>query len=214
MIDEEAPVTHIRKIYANNELIYEQNKDNSSFMDVVLPYNKNNLKFEFGGISYEDPGRLEYRYKLEGFDKVWSNRGHNREAIYTNLDPGNYHFEVMSKAPRTNWGEAAISLNFTIDQPFWQKWWFILFIIGTVVALLVQYIGAYVSFIEKKKLRILVDEQTHDLRLPYRKGKYLLKRYIIGSKITWPWFPVCCSYNRTEWMKGKLKMLLKIVSFV
>ncbi|MCX6296102.1 MAG: triple tyrosine motif-containing protein, partial [Bacteroidetes bacterium] len=65
--------------------------------DARFKYNENHLTFNFIGISLNNPEKVKYQYKLEGFDKDWlpGFTGAN-EAVYTNLPPGTYTFQIRA----------------------------------------------------------------------------------------------------------------------
>ncbi len=45
------------------------------------------LSFEYAGLSFLAPQKIQFRYKLEGFDRDWVNAGNRRIAYYTNIPP-------------------------------------------------------------------------------------------------------------------------------
>ena len=47
-------------------------------------------------MNFSVPERVRFRYRLEGVDSDWQNAGTRREAFYTNLPPGKYHFQVIA----------------------------------------------------------------------------------------------------------------------
>ena len=61
-----------------------------------LPYNFNNVSFEYVGICLTNPAKVQYRFMLTGFDTGFSPPTHERVARYSNLPPGNYTFKVIS----------------------------------------------------------------------------------------------------------------------
>ena len=46
-----------------------------------------NLEIDYTGLSFLKPRKVHFRYRLEGFDKVWHDAGTRRQAFYTNLPP-------------------------------------------------------------------------------------------------------------------------------
>jgi hypothetical protein len=62
------------------------------------------------------PERVRFRYKLDGFDRDWSESTDNREAVYTNLDAGGYVFRVISSNSQGVWNSSESTL-----QAFWQR---------------------------------------------------------------------------------------------
>lgn len=169
------PLTFIRRILVNGERVYEQKLNEAASGSIELEYFENNLEIEYGAVNYKDPYRIFYRYKLEGFDEDWSSGFDRREAVYTNLDPGTYTFMVQSKSTTSDWSSAAVSMDIEIKKPFWLNWWFIILVCAAVISLVLLYIDIYLNIAEKKKLKVLVDEQTKDLQNAVYEKEILIK---------------------------------------
>ena len=90
---------------------------------ISLNYSQNELNFEYVGIHFTHPERNTYRYKLDPYDKEWQNVGTLRAARYTNLDPGEYAFKVISANSDGVWSKKEASLKINITPPWWQTWW-------------------------------------------------------------------------------------------
>jgi diguanylate cyclase (GGDEF)-like protein len=91
--------------------------------DLRLPAGSSRLELHFAGMSYVAPAAVQYRYRLQGFDRTWNEVGNTRSAAYTNLPPGDYVFQVMASNNDGVWNEEAASLRFTL-LPLWhQTWW-------------------------------------------------------------------------------------------
>lgn len=87
-------------------------------------YNQNHLSFDFIGISLRNPQKVMYQYKLEGFDEEWSPFTTITNAVYSNLPPGKYTFQVKARNDKNVWNTTATEFSFVILPPFWQTWWF------------------------------------------------------------------------------------------
>ena len=92
--------------------------------DLILPHNKNNLSFDFIGISLKIPSKVEYTWKLEGFEEEWSLPSSKHDVSYTNLSPGRYTFLVKASNDDGIWNEEATAFSFRIRGPFWKSLWF------------------------------------------------------------------------------------------
>lgn len=102
----------------------------SEIKEITLPYNQNDLHFEYVGLHYGEPLRNQYKYILEGFDKEWIDAGNLRTATYTNLDPGEYIFKVIASNRDGVWNETGASLKVIINPPLWATTWaYILYLI-------------------------------------------------------------------------------------
>ncbi len=89
-------------------------------------YKQNHFTFRFTGIWYQDPDRIRYRSKLEGWDLEWSSPTPTRDRTYSKLPQGDYHFRVEVSLDNSIWTSSAdSSYSITIRPPFWRTWWFI-----------------------------------------------------------------------------------------
>ncbi|SDM69418.1 hybrid sensor histidine kinase/response regulator [Kriegella aquimaris] len=88
-----------------------------------LRYNENYISFEFVALYFENPEQVQYAYKMHGLDDDFLNIGNNRVVNHSNLQPGNYVFEVKASVDG-EWVDAgATRLNIEILPPFWKTWW-------------------------------------------------------------------------------------------
>jgi signal transduction histidine kinase/ligand-binding sensor domain-containing protein/DNA-binding response OmpR family regulator len=95
----------------------------SEIEKIDLPYNHNDLRFDFVGLHYGEPAKNRYKYMLENFDADWVDAGTQRNATYTNLSPGVYIFRVIACNRDGVWNEEGAFLNLIISPPFWATWW-------------------------------------------------------------------------------------------
>jgi len=91
---------------------------------LVLSYRQSAFTIEFAALNYVLPGKNQYAYRLDGFEKDWNDAGTRHEATYTNLNPGNYVFRVKASNNDGLWNEQDVSLKIRIVPPFWRTAWF------------------------------------------------------------------------------------------
>jgi signal transduction histidine kinase/ligand-binding sensor domain-containing protein len=84
-----------------------------------------NVAFQYTALTYLAPGRMNFRYMLEGYDRDWTNAGSRREAFYTNLPPGKFRFRVVACGAFVSCNEAGTALDFEVAPQFYQRAWFI-----------------------------------------------------------------------------------------
>lgn len=91
------------------------------------------LRFEFALPHYQNPGRNEFTYCLEGFDKTWFPYSTTSAKEYTNLPPGEYTFIVVGRDPaRREYPSAAVIV--TIEPPLYQTVWaYALYVLGAIL---------------------------------------------------------------------------------
>jgi signal transduction histidine kinase len=89
--------------------------------NLVLPFKNNSISFEFGSISTSFGKAIQYQYKLEGYDKNWSELSNKTEASFGNMSEGKYTFHVKALSPFGSWSE--ISYPFKVLPPWYRTWW-------------------------------------------------------------------------------------------
>lgn len=132
---------------------------------VTLTHKHPTFSVRYATISFLNPENSRYAYKLEGFDKNWNYVGNQRQATYTNLDPGKYILKVVDIAYSSLDEKNAITLSIKILPPWWNT---ILFKIATGLAIVVIVLSAYYTRIgrlkkQKKLLENEVQLRTNDL---------------------------------------------------
>nr|WP_275577128.1 sensor histidine kinase [Dyella flava] len=94
-------------------------------MDALsLPALTHVLRIAYTAPSLSMPERVTFKYRLDGVDQDWQDAGTRREATYTNLRSGNYHFHVMAANEDGIWGQQDAVIRFHIAPAYYQTWWF------------------------------------------------------------------------------------------
>jgi DNA-binding NarL/FixJ family response regulator len=100
----------------------ESSKETTQITTPSINHNWKTIRFEYASPLFGYQSNLEYSYRLKGFDISWSNWSNRCDKEYTNLNPGNYVFEVKV---RNNLGTESnlSSYAFTILPPwYWSIW--------------------------------------------------------------------------------------------
>ncbi|MBN4081797.1 SpoIIE family protein phosphatase [bacterium AH-315-C07] len=152
------PLTQITRIrISTRDTLLNQN--------AVLSYDKNNIRFDFVGVSLSVPEKVQYQFMLEGFDKTWLPVTQEQFAIYSNLSAGEYKFKVKASNNEGIWNERPVVQAFSITPPFWKTWWFYLVCTVTIGFAILQFIKMRLQALEsaKKELEEKVEERTAEL---------------------------------------------------
>jgi ligand-binding sensor domain-containing protein/anti-sigma regulatory factor (Ser/Thr protein kinase) len=89
-----------------------------------IPPGHSHYEFDYAGLSFVAPQKVEYRYQLLGFDPGWVEAGMRRTAYYTNLPHGHYTFRVMARNNDGVWSQAAATVALTVEPHMYQTLWF------------------------------------------------------------------------------------------
>lgn len=84
------------------------------------------LEIIYTGINLLIPERVQFKFKLEGYDKDWIEVGTRRVAIYPHLSPGTYRFRVIACNNDGVWNEIGAETSFRVRPFFYQTYPFYL----------------------------------------------------------------------------------------
>ena len=91
--------------------------------EVSLAADTRGLVLDYAPLLLSGQSGVRFRYRMEGFDKVWTYAGAVRAVSYTNLPAGRYRFRVQAIAAGQSAAETSLSI---VKRPFfWQTWWFV-----------------------------------------------------------------------------------------
>jgi ligand-binding sensor domain-containing protein/serine phosphatase RsbU (regulator of sigma subunit) len=134
--------------------------------NLTLPFNENNISFDFIGLNLISPRNIKYSWKLDGFDEDWCKPTSKTFASYTNLEPGKYSFLLRSSDEHGVISGDQIHFDFEIQKPFWMTWWFRIFA-AVIVALLIWGIMRLRTrqlIKQRKALELVISERTKEIR--------------------------------------------------
>lgn len=116
----------------------------------VLPPGRKTLEFHYTGLSFVAPRKIQFRYRLGGFDEKWVDAGRRRVAYYTNLPPGEYQFQVTASNNDGIWNEEGASFGFRLEPYFYQTQVF--YVLSAFVAVLAG-LGVFRYRVRRLRLR-------------------------------------------------------------
>lgn len=99
--------------------IHTPNGRHNAADGLTLPYDDNDIRIDYIGFWFQDPGDLLFQYKLEGNDNAWI-ATRNSSVTYSRLAPGNYTFH-LKVTDTDDFGRAMErSISFVVKPPFWR----------------------------------------------------------------------------------------------
>lgn len=163
------PPVVIEEIHADGDIILPHN-DTTDTRKTALNFKAGIKRFEFKytALSFTAPGRVRFKYKLEGFEKKWMDGGTDRRVSYTNIPPGDYTFRVTACNNDGLWNEQGAFLSFYLSPFFWQTIWFQFLLLAAFAVL--SYL--VINFIKK-----------HMILISFWKKKNYIGAYKIDEQI-------------------------------
>ncbi len=136
-LDDQGPHVVLEEILADGRPMEHQTTATGEG-PLVVPAGVRALEFRFTGVTFDEPGRVQFRHKLDGFDSDWTT-GARRVATYSNLPPGRYYFRLSAGREGGSWNGREVTAGVTVEPHVWQTWWFrggagLVLLGGTVLA--------------------------------------------------------------------------------
>lgn len=142
----------IRSVNTNGDSMVFGGTEVSTFTTPVLPYEQNNISFEFSATSFDGIRETRFQYILEGLETDWSEWTKQPMKEYTLLPAGEYSFRVKAINSYGIHSKEAV-FSFSILPPFWETWWFRLLAIGITGLAGFTLVSKRISFLKKEHQR-------------------------------------------------------------
>jgi ligand-binding sensor domain-containing protein/signal transduction histidine kinase len=178
------PPVHVEQITADRK-IYDANAG------LRLPPLVRDVVIDYTALSFTDPQKVRFRYKLEGKDRDWYDVGGRRQAFFEDLAPRNYRFRVMACNNSGVWNEAGASFDFSVAPAYYQTLWFQALCVAAFLALLVALYRLRLMYLtrqfnvrmeERVNERLRVARDLHDTMLQSFQG-VLMKLSVVPYMI-------------------------------
>jgi signal transduction histidine kinase/ligand-binding sensor domain-containing protein/CheY-like chemotaxis protein/AraC-like DNA-binding protein len=118
-----------RLSFLNREVEYNPQPEARNLIDkhisqatrINVPTGVDLFSLEFSAPEYTNPQRIMFDYRLRGYDSDWKTAPSRlRMATYTNVPPGNYHFEVRAYFEGAPEDYTARSVDLHVDAPWYR----------------------------------------------------------------------------------------------
>lgn len=136
-----------------------------------LPAGSHRFEVNYVGMSFSEPEKVRYRYRLDGFDTRWIDAQRETKAVFTNLDPGTYVFHAASVREGGEWNAVDTAITVVQEPHFYQTIWFRWALLLGVLAIGFAIYRARIHHLESQRalLRETVVARTQELETEKQK---------------------------------------------
>jgi len=118
--------------------------------EIRLKYNQSSFTIDFAALSYVAPGKNNYAYMLEGFDKDWTQLKGEHSVTYSNIPPKNYVFRLKGSNNDGKWNDVETKLLIQIQPPFYKTLPAYLLYFFVTMFFIVRFIITYKKRMERR----------------------------------------------------------------
>lgn len=133
--------------------------------NIDLDTGVNDIKINYHAITFKNPEKTKFRYKLVGLQKDWV-ESEKMEVLYSDLSPQTFEFVLQAANNDGAWGTEIESIFITVKPQFYQKTWFYLLVVLLLIAiyyLIVRF--RYRLLISRQaNMEEIIENQTKQLR--------------------------------------------------
>ncbi len=149
---------------------------------VALRSSVTNLEIHYSALTFVKPDKVKFRYRLVGLSHDWLDAGSRREAIYNNLAPGKYTFQVAAANSDGIWNNEGATLDFSVAPAWFQTKWFFGMCVISGILLIWAFYRLRVQQIHKS-LSTRFDERLAERTRRARELHDTFLQTIQGSKL-------------------------------
>jgi ligand-binding sensor domain-containing protein/serine phosphatase RsbU (regulator of sigma subunit) len=148
-INKITPKVHIKGVKLDGHLTSFENKK------LILSPKNGHINISFLALSYANPKRVMFKYRLYPFEEEWIETSLN-EVNYTRLPAGSYTFEIRAANSDGIWSEKDIHITLEQEEYFYNKTSF--FIFSLLFLGLISWLVYYRRLLQHKKVQITLEE--------------------------------------------------------
>ncbi|MES2627663.1 MAG: histidine kinase [Bacteroidota bacterium] len=152
------PKTYIREITAGSRSYAPDGSLSFDFSD-------NTISIRFGAITFRNPSRTQFMYRLMGSDSKFRRTKVN-EIHFNGLAPGRYELQIGALSASGKLSKHITRLSFTVLRPWYMSWWVYL-ALGVLAVFILLIVYRSIRRFEKKRAdkKIALNRQIAGIEL-------------------------------------------------
>lgn len=144
--------------------------DSSMTEKRTLPLGFRRIEYSFGSAAFSNADNLMYRYRFSGSDSAWVIVEGQQTAVFTDLKPGDYGFEIQSSNNGINWSAVIKAPLLTIPAYWYESTWIYILAGALLVGVILLLSWAFSKW---KRKGIERQKQLNELQLKAIRSKAL-----------------------------------------
>jgi ligand-binding sensor domain-containing protein len=146
---------------------------------IAVSYSNRPILLDFTAIEYRRQDYIVYEYRIK--EGNWYEIKNGRIS-FTSLSPGTYNIDVRTKHKITSEVSGSRSIVIVVHPPFWQRWWFVILCILSIILTGSVLISWRIKRIKQKE-KIRLQRYTRLLQLKQQATNALMSPHFIFNAL-------------------------------
>ena len=149
-----------------------------------FPFKGNAFRFIYTSPTYDNPGNIEYSYKLSGFAESWSEWSNSFTNEYTNLPHGDFVFMVKARNQLGVESHLTDQIAFSVLPPWYRSSlaYFMYLILSVLLVILIVWFIYLRIEVSKRKDRLKHMQAYRQKEQEYMRNALIDEKKIINLK--------------------------------
>ena len=111
---------------------------------------KQSFEFHYTSLGFINPERILFKHCLKGFDN-WVEAGNARIAVFRNVPPGTYQFQVLACNSDGIWSSQKTCLTMVVEPFWWQRGWFHILVVFMILLGIFGFFGLRIRALQRAR---------------------------------------------------------------
>lgn len=170
------PPVHIEHVLVNGV-------EQTGLSPAAVRPGRGELVVQFTGLSYIEPQKVRFRYRLEGYDSSWIDGGNRRSVFYANLKPQSYTFAVQACNADGVWSKTPAEFTVYLPPHFYQTLWFDAAAALAGTAILLGGYGWRIRYLARKQQHLQQANESLEREIAKRTSELAEQRNLLRALI-------------------------------
>lgn len=150
----------------DGRIVLDDSESANTLSPITLRHNYLLMRIEFAALNFRLQGRVNYMYKLEGYDSDWTDSRSINSVYYSKVPHGHYTFRVKAYVGNPQMASEEISLPIHIVTPPWASWWAWMLYVVFALALL-WFVTSTYARMARIRANAKIEQDTAEMKLKF-----------------------------------------------
>ncbi|RRB07305.1 hybrid sensor histidine kinase/response regulator transcription factor [Larkinella rosea] len=158
-------ITGFQQFDGNSNQLVDKTAELLASHEIILQPDDRFFNLEFALLTFNQSGKIQYAYKIDGVDADWTYQNEPRLRV-NRLPYGSHVLNIKGQEANGLWGRNDLTIKLTVVRPFYLQFWFLAGCFLGMILLIRFWFGWRTRDLQKNQLLLVkeVNRQTNQIR--------------------------------------------------